>query len=143
MGNALVWSAQSTSFSFSPTTLYNLSNGGGSVDITFTPGISDYVAGTWPAWVSSVTPTVVSGVTTKITVTYGENSSTSTRDGNLTFFAGGENRTVPMSQQAADVTVTSELNFAGVGGTQKIYITGSFSSWRINSAPLWVDYASS
>lgn len=142
-GNALVWSAQSTSFSFSPTTLYNLSNGGGSVDITFTPGISDYVAGTWPAWVSSVTPTVVSGVTTKITVTYGENSSTSTRDGNLTFFAGGENRTVPMSQQAADVTVTSELNFAGVGGTQKIYITGSFSSWRINSAPLWVDYASS
>lgn len=143
LGNALVWSAQSTSFSFSPTTLYNLSNGGGSVDITFTPGISDYVAGTWPAWVSSVTPTVVSGVTTKITVTYGENSSTSTRDGNLTFFAGGENRTVPMSQQAADVTVTSELNFAGVGGTQKIYITGSFSSWRINSAPLWVDYASS
>lgn len=143
LGNALVWSAQSTSFSFSPTTLYNLSNGGGSVDITFTPGISDYVAGTWPAWVSSVTPTVVSGVTTKITVTYGENASTSTRDGNLTFFAGGENRTVPMSQQAADVTVTSELNFVGVGGTQKIYITGSFSSWRINSAPLWVDYASS
>lgn len=142
-GNALVWSAQSTSFSFSPTTLYNLSNDGGSVDITFTPGISDYVAGTWPAWVSSVTPTVVSGVTTKITVTYGENASTSTRDGNLTFFAGGENRTVPMSQQAADVTVTSELNFVGIGGTQKIYITGSFSSWRINSAPLWVDYASS
>lgn len=143
LGNALVWSAQSTSFSFSPTTLYNLSNDGGTVDITFTPGISDYVAGTWPAWVSSVTPTVVSGVTTKITVTYGENASTSTRDGNLTFFAGGENRTVPMSQQAADVTVTSELNFVGIGGTQKIYITGSFSSWRINSAPLWVDYASS
>ena len=69
LGNALVWSAQSTSFSFSPTTLYNLSNGGGSVDITFTPGISDYVAGTWPAWVSSVTPTVVCGVTPKITGT--------------------------------------------------------------------------
>lgn len=142
-GSALIWSAQSTSFSYSPTTLYNLSNDGGSVDITFTPGVSDYVAGNWPAWVSSVTPTVVSGVTTKITVTYGANASTSTRDGNLTFFAGGENRTIPMSQQAADVTVTSSLSFVGTGGTQKIYITGSFSSWRISSAPLWVDYASS
>lgn len=143
VGSTLIWSAQSTSFSFSPTTLYNLSNNGGTVDIIFTPGISDYVAGTWPAWVSSVTPTVVSGVTTKITVTYGENASTSIREGSLTFFAGGENRTVPMSQQAADVTVTSSLSFVGTGGTQKIYITGSFSSWRISSAPLWVDYASS
>lgn len=129
LGNALVWSAQSTSFSFSPTTLYNLSNGGGSVDITFTPGISDYVAGTWPAWVSSVTPTVVSGVTTKITVTYGENSSTSIREGSLTFFAAGASRSVPLTQAGtAVVSVTGvSLNKASTtitaGSTEQLTAT--------------------
>ena len=46
---------------------------------------------------------------------------------------------------AAATSVTTELNYAGLGGTDYIYITGSLSYWQIDTstAPDWISYDAS
>lgn len=104
--------------------------------ISVTPSNATDKSVVWSSSNTSVASVNSSGIVTA-NATGSATITVRTNDGNYT--------DTIIATIAAATSVTTELNYVGLGGTDYIYITGSLSYWQIDTstAPDWISYDAS